>query len=238
MKSTCLKTIALFIALSMVSGCAATGGGGDSSPTTSDAERTKNEGAALGALLGGLVGAVTGAAVSHDNPATGAAIGLGLGALGGGVAGYMYGKNAAERKQMYANEEDRLNGELKILKNYNAALAKRNTDTYQKIHELNERMRNLHARSQDLKNKAYLSAEEHQALLSTIQANESDIATYNQELNSFSQYGQELEQKGDQSKSEMASLEMEINLLRNHINTLDTNNKQMAKLAENLSVRK
>jgi uncharacterized protein YcfJ len=238
MRSPFSRTIVLIVVLCLLSGCAATGGAPDSTSTTDDAERTKAEGTALGALLGGVVGAATGAAIDSKNRGRGAVIGLGVGAVGGGVAGYMYGKNAAERKQQYANEEDRLDGEIAVLQNYNAELDKRNAATYKKIQELKKRVRNLHAQSQALRDQAYLSANEEQTLLKTIESNEKDKAAYTQELNSLTAYKQELERKGTQSQPQVASLENEINLLRNHINTLDSNNKQMAKLAENLSMKK
>ncbi len=238
MRSPFSRTIVLIVVLCLLSGCAATGGAPDSTSTTDDAERTKAEGTALGALLGGVVGAATGAAIDSKNRGRGAVIGLGVGAVGGGVAGYMYGKNAAERKQQYANEEDRLDGEIAVLQNYNAELDKRNAATYKKIQELKKRVRNLHAQSQALRDQAYLSANEEQTLLKTIESNEKDKAAYTQELNSLTAYKQELERKGTQSQPRVASLENEINLLRNHINTLDSNNKQMAKLAENLSMKK
>jgi hypothetical protein len=238
MRSTFLKMIALVVVLCLLSSCAATGGAPDSTSTTDDAERTKAEGTTLGALIGGLVGAAAGAAIDKDNRGRGAVVGLGIGAVGGGVAGYMYGKNAAERKQQYANEEDRLDGEIAVLQNYNAELDKRNTATYNKIQELKKRVRNLHAQSQALRDQAYLSANEQQVLINTIQTNEKDIDAYTQELNSLTTYKQELKKKGTQSQPQVANLENEISLLRNHINTLDSNNKQMAKLAENLSVKK
>ena len=238
MKSIFPRIITLVVVLCLLSGCAATGGAPDSSSTTDDAEQTKAEGTALGALLGGLVGAATGAAVDSKNRGRGAAIGLGIGAVGGGVAGNMYGKNAAQRKQQYANEEDRLDEEITALKGYNDELDTRNTECYTKIQELKRRVRNLHVQSQALGNQTYLSTDELQALLKTIQTNEVDITSYNEELDTLSEYKEELREKGSQSHTHIASLEKEINLLRNHINTLDSNNKQMAKLAENLSVKK
>ena len=170
MRSTCARIVAVVVVLCFLSGCAATGNSPDSTSTNDDAQRTKAEGTALGALLGGVVGAATGAAIDSKNRGRGAAIGLGIGAVGGGVAGYMYGKNAAERKQQYANEEDRLDGEIAVLEKYNDDLNKRNTAIYNKIQELKRRVRNLHARSQDLRDQASLSAAEQQTLDNTIQS--------------------------------------------------------------------
>jgi len=237
MKSTLHKVTALFITLCFLSGCAAKGGDPNAS-TTDDATRTKTEGTALGALLGGLVGAATGAALDSGNRGRGALIGAGIGAVGGGAAGYVYGSNVAERKQKYANEEDRLDGEINVVKKYNADLQQQNTALASNINDLKERIKLLQSKKKSLKNKAYLTAEEQKYINGTLEKNNKDIARYNQELASLSQYKQEQESKGGKSAPQVASLDQEITLLRNQINTLDSNNKQMAKLSDNLTVKK
>jgi uncharacterized protein YcfJ len=237
MKTTLRKVTALFVALCFLSGCAAKGGDPNAS-TTDDATRTKTESTALGALLGGLVGAATGAALSPGNRGSGALIGAGIGAVGGGAAGYVYGSNAAERKQKYANEEDRLDGEINVVKQYNADLQQQNTALASNIDDLKERIKLLQSKKKSLKDQAYLTAEEQKYINDTLEKNNKDIARYNQELASLSQYKQEQESKSGQSAPQVASLDQEITLLRNQINTLDSNNKQMAKLSDNLTVKK
>ena len=237
MKSTLYKVTTLFVTLCFLSGCAAKGGDPNAS-TTDDATRTKTEGTALGALLGGLVGAATGAALSPGNRGSGALIGAGIGAVGGGAAGYVYGSNAAERKQKYANEEDRLDGEITVVKRYNADLQQQNTALASNIHDLKVRIKQLQSKKASLKEKAYLTAEEQKYINGTLEKNNKDIARYNQELASLSQYKQEQESKSGKSAPQVASLDQEITLLRNQINTLDSNNKQMAKLSDNLTVKK
>ncbi len=237
MKSTLHKVTALFVTLCFLSGCAAKGGDPNAS-TTDDATRTKTEGAALGALLGGLVGAATGAALSPGNRGSGALIGAGIGAVGGGAAGYVYGSNVAERKQKYANEEDRLDGEINVVKKYNADLQQQNTALASNINDLKVRIKQLQSKKASLKEKAYLTAEEQKYINSTLEKNNKNIARYNQELASLSQYKQEQESKSGKSAPQVASLDQEITLLRNQINTLDSNNKQMAKLSDNLTVKK
>ncbi len=238
MQSRRHKLTALIIVLCMLSGCAGMEGGGDSTPESDDATRTKTEGATLGALLGGLAGAAAGALLVKNNRGTGAAVGFGLGALGGGAAGYLYGKNAAERKALYADEEERLDGEIAILETYNDALDKQNIASQKKIEELQVRIGYLQSQSADLKNKAYLSSSEQESLQKSIDSNQKAITTYNQELVTLTEYQQELKAKGKEEQPQVASLEKEIRLLRTNIDTLDNNNKQMAKLAEDLAIRK
>lgn len=238
MKSSFKQTIAMVVVLSFLSGCTATIGDPDSSQTTEDAERTKTEGAAFGALLGGLVGAAAGALAGGDNKGTAAAVGFGIGALGGGAAGYMYGKNAAERKKLYASEEDRLDGEIAVLQKYNADLGKQNIASYEQVKKLEKRVADLQSQSKELKKQALLSAKEQQELQKSFETNDKILAKYNQELADLNAFKQEVAGQGQQSETQVASLEKEIDLLRDNIETLDSNNKQMAMLAENLTVQK
>jgi len=236
MKPSLHKALALIVALCFLSGCAAKSGGPNSQ--TDDATRTKTEGTAFGAILGGLVGAAAGAAFDSGNRGRGALIGAGIGAVAGGTAGYMYGSSVAERKQQYANEEDRLDGEIKVVQKYNADLQQQNLAMEKDIKDLKERVAALQSKKKSLKDKAQLTAEEEKYISGTVDKNNKAIAGYNQELTALTQYKQELEGKGSETAPQVANLEKEITLLRNQINTLDSNNKQMAKLADNLTVKK
>lgn len=238
MISIAKKIVALALILFLVAGCAASGGAPDPSSTMSDADRTKAEGTAFGALLGGLVGAAAGAVLAKNDRGKGAAVGAAVGAIGGSAAGYLYGKNAAERKALYADEESRLDGEINVLKNYNADLDKQNLASFKKIQQLQQRVHDLNSQSATLRKKAQLSASERRELEKSLENNDKNISTYNQELSSLQEYRQELGGQDVQSQPQIARLEREIDLLRENINTLDTNNKQMARLAENLSVSK
>ncbi len=235
MRTRLHKTLALFAALCFLSGCAAKPGGQTS---TDDATRTKTEGAAFGALMGGLLGGGLGALIDSSNRGRGALIGAGIGAAAGGVAGYAYGSTAAERKQQYANEEDRLDGEIKVVQRYNADLETHNLALENDIKDLKERIALLQSKKKDLRKKAYLTTEQQQVVSSTVDRNNKAIDNYTRELNSLTTYKQELRSKNTQDASRVANLEKEIALLRNQINTLDQNNKQMAKLASSLTVSK
>lgn len=92
-----------------------------------DQQRTKTEGtlagATAGAVLGGLIGAATG---GSTRSIVGGAL---IGGAAGGYAGHRYGSHVAEKKQGYANEEERLRGmiaearsERQSAEAYNASL--------------------------------------------------------------------------------------------------------------------
>ena len=88
-----------------------------------DFNRTIAEGVVFGALLGAMAGAAAGAAVKSKNRGEGAAIGAAIGALAGGVLGGAAGSYYADKKQQYANEEQRLDSILADLRQQNTELA-------------------------------------------------------------------------------------------------------------------
>ena len=132
-------TAVIVAALLFVQGCAAPGGtagveedtpvvSGGPPPTRaerrlaaqkSDYNRTLAEGIAIGAVGGAALGAGIGAAASGGNRGMGALIGAGIGALVGSVAGGATGSYYAEKKQRFANEEQRLDSMIADARAYN-----------------------------------------------------------------------------------------------------------------------
>ncbi len=105
---------------------------------SSDATRTRTEGAAMGGLLGGLLGY----ALGGDNRTTSTLIGA---AAGAGV-GYLVGNEIAERKQKYATEEDFLNSEIASAKEYNDTATAYNDQLREDIVQLEKRTGLLESR--------------------------------------------------------------------------------------------
>ncbi len=94
------RLIAMMLVLMMCMmslGCTTTG-------SSQDAQRTRNEGTAVGAGTGAVLGGLIGALVGGDSK--GAMIGAAIGAVAGGAAGYAYGDHVASKKAEYAKEED------------------------------------------------------------------------------------------------------------------------------------
>lgn len=124
---------AAIAALLMVQGCAGVSGpAADAPPPTpaeqrlaaqkSDYNRTLAEGLVIGTVGGAALGAGIGAAVTRSRGA-GALIGAGIGALAGAMIGGATGNYYAEKKQKYANEEDRLDSMIADAEAYNAKAA-------------------------------------------------------------------------------------------------------------------
>lgn len=80
-----------------------------------DFNRTVGEGAVTGAVVGGLIGFLAG---GRRNRGAGTLIGAGVGALAGTAAGYY----VAQKKQQYANENQRLDSMTADVRSDNARL--------------------------------------------------------------------------------------------------------------------
>lgn len=124
---------AALAALLLVQGCAGISGPAADAPPPTPAEqrltaqkadynRTLAEGLVIGTVGGAALGAGIGAAVTRNRGA-GALIGAGIGALAGAMIGGATGNYYAEKKQKYANEEDRLDSMIADAEAYNAKAA-------------------------------------------------------------------------------------------------------------------
>lgn len=223
MKHMFNKLIAVGIVLAMLSGCA----------TTSDATRTKTEGTVIGATIGAVLGAGVGYVLGGKK---GAVVGGATGALLGGGAGYALGHTVAERKQKYANEEDRLNGEIQVVAQYNKELEEYNVATTNRINTLDKEISNLKSRYKarrakefDLKNK---QAEINKFIIEADKMKDDK----SKELMALTEYQKSINET--QSHSNVAKLDQEVSALKNNIAMLDSNNKQMAQLVQSLTVRR
>lgn len=130
-RSTSTRAVAAVMAgIMLLGGCAA------SQPTrpltpqearmraqASDFKRTIAEGVGLGILGGAAVGAGLGAASNRRDRGEGAIIGAIIGGVVGGIAGGFTGHYYAQKKQSYANEEQRLDAIIADLQDQNRSLA-------------------------------------------------------------------------------------------------------------------
>ncbi len=218
-----LKIIAIFLLVAMFSGCA----------TMSDSSRTKAEGTGFGALLGSALGAGIGALAGGGK---GAAIGAGIGALVGGAGGYAWGSSVAERKAKYANEEDRLDGEINVVAGYNNDLQAINDKTAHRIGQLEQQVAALNSQYEAGNVQVSVLERKQREINSLVQNNEKIKGKMDDELVALNAYQDSIAQTQDQQK--VAKLSNEIDTLKKNIATLDDGNKQMAQLVSSLTVRR
>lgn len=227
MKHLMRKLVVVGSILVLLSGCATTGTTGSGS---SDSSQTKKEGIAWGALIGTAIGAGIGYALQgKDGLKKGAAIG----AVAGAGAGYLAGSKVAQIKEQYASEEDQLNAEIQLAAQYNEELSTSNKETLDQIDILSQEIMNIQAGSSSLVAQGGALEKKKQEIRSLTEKNNSKINEMNKELAALQEYKQSVAQAQNAGQ-----LEQEISTLQANIAMLDQNNRQMAQLADSLSVTK
>jgi len=224
MNNLFLKGVSFVLMLCFVIGCAG----------MNDSTRTKAEGAGVGAATGVLLGGLIGQALGHNTKSTliGAAIG---GALGGG-AGYLAGDYVAKRKAQYASEEDWLDGEIKVVAQYNNELEEFNKKTANRNEQLEKQVAYLKSRYEAGGIQVSVLEKKKNEINALISDANKRKYRVNKELAALNEDQRSISKTQDLKK--VAKLRQEINILKKSIAMLDTNNKQMAQMVSSLTLRK
>jgi len=234
MKLPLQRLLVMSVVLSLISGCATTDGG-----------RTREEGTGFGALLGAAVGAGLGAVIGGKN---GALIGTGVGAVVGAGAGYVAGDAVADKKEAYVKKENHLDSRINSVVQYNSDLREYNEQTAARIADLDTEVAQLKSRYKSKEAQIDELTTKKDEINFLISASNERKTKMKKEVVALNQYMKTLKtaqgqaQAQGQAKAEakvkMAKLGQEVAALKKNIADLDTNNKQMAKLVNTLSVRK
>ena len=222
--SRCVSIILIFAMCISMAGCASTG--------SSDAQRTRNEGTAVGAGAGALLGGLAGVLIGGDSK--GALIGAAIGAAAGGAAGYAYGNHVASQKGKYASEEDWLDQCI-------ASARQVNQDTEAYNARLRDDIAQLDAETQRLEksyaarqaNKKALLAEK-KRIDAAIKATDEKLARAKFELDSQNQAVAQV--KESSSMDETQALDTEIARLEGLIKELEQHSEDLASLSSRMSV--
>lgn len=195
-----------------------------------DPTATRLQGAGCGAVTGAGIGVL--AAVATGNKGDIAKYAA-IGAAGGAALGLVTGDYVAKRKQNYATEEDRLDGEIKYATEQNELLGRHNEEIAQRVTLLQNKVAQLHSQNRSTQNQAMLSSQERTQYLQQIDKDAANMTELRKELAALKEYQDSL--KPDSNKGQqVAQLEKEINGLNNNIVMLDSNNKQTAQLIGSL----
>ena len=223
MKRLFQKLIILSVVLVMFSAC-----------VTTDSGRTKAEGTAVGAGIGAGLGAIAGAIFGGKQ---GAALGAGIGAVAGAGAGYVAGSAVAKKKQEYAQQEDQLNEQIRVIAENNKELGDYNEQMTTKIAALEKEISVLKSRYSKGKARATALKNKQDEITALISEANTRIDSKKLELARLDEYRQSLNSMQDQTN--VAKLDQEVGTLKNNIAMLDKNaNVQMAQLKESLNVRR
>ncbi|SMD02307.1 Glycine zipper [Desulfocicer vacuolatum DSM 3385] len=225
MSGMCRFIAGVLILAMCLMGCTTTG-------TTTDGQRTRNEGTAVGAGTGAVLGGLIGALVGGDSK--GALIGAAIGAAAGGVAGYSYGDHVASKKAEYAKEEDWLDECI-------ASARKINQETLAYNNEIRNDIAQLDVETRKLKQQYAAKQASKDTLLAekknideTIKLTDEKLARAKFELDSQKQALAQVGQKGsvDQSKA----LDAEIAKLSTLISELEQYSENLASLSGRMAV--
>lgn len=232
MRSSCQKIGQLALVLMLLSGCAGTEVKNTDSLKT-DSTRTELEGAAAGTVVGAGIGAVIGHVIGGKE---GAKLGAALGGVLGLGAGAIVGNSFVERKQSYVDTEDRLNNNIKVATATNTQLREYNTQTETRIAILSKEISQLEF---DRKKRSFYYSQLRQKqdeIRIMISSSEQQRHAKMKELDTLCEYLASTDRT--ENHPQLTQLNREIDELKSNIAVLDSNNKQMALMADSLTVRK
>ena len=224
--SRMIRLIAIVLALAVLAaGCTTTG-------SSQDAQRTRNEGAAVGAGTGAVLGGIIGALVGGDSK--GALVGAAIGAAAGGVAGYAYGDHVASKKAEYAKEEDWLDQCIASARKVNQETLAHNEKTRAEIAGLDARTRDLQQQYAAKKASRSTLLAEKKKIDAAVKANNDRLARAQFELDSQKKALAQV--KGRDSGSRSKTLDAEIAKLQGLVSELEQHSKDLADLSSRMSV--
>jgi hypothetical protein len=233
MTKLCFKTVSvLTILLLLFTGCATTNqqgtSKGEDSKSTSDQKRTRTEGAVLGGILGGVIGLAAGG--SHR------AVGTLIGAAVGAGAGYLVGNEIAKRKQNYASEEEFLDAEIESTEEFNRTAREYNQTLAAQIEELDRTSAELMSQyDAGLVSRDELESKQEEVRRELARSEE----FYNhlkKEYDIKLAIFEEQKKKRDQSSEYIVKLETEVTELRDNLEQLSTESKQLASIDERMTI--
>jgi len=198
-----------------------------------DAASTKMEGSALG-LAGGMATGAVLKVVLPGSKKVKKAVQYGS-SIAGGAGGHLLGSSIAQRKKKYANEEDRLNGEIDLFNKLIGKIAAYNTSMINDLNYLQKQTDEIKAQNQKSREQAYFSAKEKASYVKKTEQDKATTAKLAAELSALNEYFKSVQSTGAPSK--VATLRKEIETLQKHTTQFESNNKQMDKLVAAMPVR-
>ncbi|ADC63561.1 glycine zipper domain-containing protein [Allochromatium vinosum] len=190
-----------------------------------DQKRTQAEGAAAGAVLGALVGY----AIDRER-------GAAIGALIGGGAGFVVGNEIAKRKKAYANTEDFLNAQIARVAEFNRTTLAYNDKLHREIASLDRESKRLQAQYKSGAVKKQTLVSKRNALNEKIAGSKKLEQTLVQEQQVQSQILADERKTRPANDPYIRKLEHEVKTLQGNIDTLRSNNTQLAQIDPRLSV--
>jgi len=193
--------------------------------TTSDQNRTKAEGTAVGAVLGGLLGY-----------AVGGGRGAAIGAVAGAGVGFLVGNEVAKRKQAYANTEEFLDAEIAGTQEYNRTALAYNQKLSKDIAALEKESTTLRAKYDKGKTDKQVLAAKREQLQKRIEDSKKLEDNLSKELEVQTAIVEQERKERPAGDQRIAKLEKEVAALQKNLDQLRDGSTQLALIDQRLSV--
>ncbi|MBR5705641.1 MAG: hypothetical protein IKX21_06720, partial [Deltaproteobacteria bacterium] len=177
-----------------------------------------------GAVIGGLSG-------GHR----GALQGAGIGAVVGGIGGFLTGRHIANKKSVYASQEDWLDDSIAAARQTNSDIARYNADVQQEIDRLDQESVRLIADYENYRAESSALVAANKKVQEYRQQLRSDIASLKEEIAANRQIVEEVQAESGRTSKSVAMMR-EVDEMEQHLAELERCDRQLASISRRLSL--
>ena len=193
--------------------------------------RTQTEGAVVGSGIGAGFGAVIGGLSGGHR---GALQGAGIGAVVGGIGGFLTGRHIANKKSVYASQEDWLDDSIAAARQTNSDIARYNADVQQEIDRLDQESVRLIADYENYRAVSSALVAANKKVQEYRQQLRSDIASLKEEIAANRQIVEEVQAESGRTSKSVAMMR-EVDEMEQHLAELERCDRQLASISRHLS---
>ena len=193
--------------------------------------RTQTEGAVVGSGIGAGIGAVIGGLSGGHR---GALQGAGIGAVVGGIGGFLTGRHIANKKSVYASQEDWLDDSIAAARQTNSDIARYNADVQQEIDRLDQESVRLIADYENYRAESSALVAANKKVQEYRQQLRSDIASLKEEIAANRQIVEEVQAESGRTSKSVAMMR-EVDEMEQHLAELERCDRQLASISRHLS---
>ena len=193
--------------------------------------RTQAKGTVVGSGIGAGIGAVIGGLSGGHR---GALQGAGIGAVVGGIGGFLTGRHIANKKSVYASQEDWLDDSIAAARQTNSDIARYNADVQQEIDRLDQESVRLIADYENYRAVSSALVAANKKVQEYRQQLRSDIASLKEEIAANRQIVEEVQAESGRTSKSVAMMR-EVDEMEQHLAELERCDRQLASISRHLS---
>ena len=194
--------------------------------------RTQAKGTVVGSGIGAGIGAVIGGLSGGHR---GALQGAGIGAVVGGIGGFLTGRHIANKKSVYASQEDWLDDSIAAARQTNSDVARYNADVQQEIDRLDQESARLIADYENYQAESSALVAANKKVQEYRQQLRSDIASLKEEIAANRQIVEEVQAESGRTSKSVAMMR-EVDEMEQHLAELERCDRQLASISRRLSL--